>query len=63
MGWESDSWPNGVVGTPDGKKLYLNKWYYDNKGGTWVFDINPDGTLSNMRSSPSGEGMACPWTN
>src|SRR5215204_6092 len=24
MGWESDAWPNGVVGTPDGKKLYVN---------------------------------------
>src|SRR5688572_27676511 len=49
MGWESDSWPNGVVGTPDGRKLYVNKWYYDNKGGTWVFDIKRDGTLTNMR--------------
>jgi len=60
MGWESDSWPNGVVGTPDGKKLYVNKWYYDNKGGTWVFDINPDGTLSNMRKFTDwgGDGMS-----
>ena len=60
MGWESDSWPNGVVGTPDGKKLYVNKWYYDNKGGTWVFDINPDGTLSNMQkfSEWGGDGMS-----
>ncbi len=49
MGWESDSWPNGVVGTPDGKKLYVNKWSSDNKGGTWVFDIKRDGTLANMR--------------
>jgi gluconolactonase len=60
MGWESDSWPNGVVGTPDGKKLYVNKWYYDNKGGTWVFDINRDGTLSNMRKFTDwgGDGMS-----
>ena len=60
MGWESDSWPNGVVGTPDGKKLYVNKWYYDNKGGTWVFDINADGTLSNMRKFTEwgGDGMS-----
>jgi gluconolactonase len=60
MGWESDSWPNGVVGTPDGKKLYVNKWYYDNKGGTWVFDINPDGTLSNMKmfTEWGGDGMS-----
>jgi gluconolactonase len=49
MGWESDAWPNGVVGTPDGKKLYVNKWAGDNKGGTWVFNIKRDGTLSNMR--------------
>jgi len=60
LGWEPDSWPNGVVGTPDGKKLYINKWYYDNKGGTWVFDINRDGTLSHMRkfSEWGGDGMS-----
>jgi len=60
MGWESDSWPNGVVGTPDGRKLYVNKWYYDNKGGTWVFDIKRDGTLSHMRkfSDWGGDGMS-----
>jgi gluconolactonase len=60
LGWESDSWPNGVVGTPDGKKLYVNKWAGDNKGGTWVFDINPDGTLSNMRKFTDwgGDGMS-----
>jgi gluconolactonase len=60
MGWESDAWPNGVVGTPDGKKLYVNKWYYDNKGGTWVFDIKRDGTLKGMRkfSDWGGDGMS-----
>jgi len=60
MGWESDSWPNGVVGTPDGKKLYVNKWYYDNKGGTWVFDVKRDGSLTNMRkfSEWGGDGMS-----
>ena len=60
MGWDADSWPNGVVGTPDGKKLYVNKWYYNNKGGTWVFDINPDGTLSNMQKFTEwgGDGMS-----
>ena len=60
LGWESDSWPNGVVGTPDGKKLYVNKWYYDNKGGTWVFDIKRDGTLTNMRKFTDwgGDGMS-----
>jgi len=60
LGWDADAWPNGVVGTPDGKKLYVNKWFYDNKGGTWVFDINPDGTLSNMQkfSEWGGDGMS-----
>jgi len=60
MGWDSNSWPNGVVGTPDGKKLYVNKWNYDNKGGTWVFDINSDGSLSNMRKFTEwgGDGMS-----
>jgi len=60
LGWESDSWPNGVVGTPDGKKLYVNKWAGDNHGGTWVFDIKRDGTLRNMRkfSDWGGDGMS-----
>ena len=66
MGWEADAWPNGVVGTPDGRKLYVNKWYYDNKGGTWVFDIKRDGTLTNMRkfSDWGGDGMSMDeWGN
>lgn len=60
LGWESDSWPNGVVGTPDGKKLYVNKWAGDNHGGTWVFDIKRDGTLANMRKFTDwgGDGMS-----
>jgi gluconolactonase len=60
LGWESDSWPNGVVGTPDGKKLYVNKWYYENVGGTWVFDIKRDGTLTKMRKLTEwgGDGMS-----
>ena len=59
-GWDADSWPNGVVGTPDGKKLYVNKWAGDNMGGTWVFDINADGTLSNMEKfvDMGGDGMS-----
>jgi gluconolactonase len=58
--WDADSWPNGVVGTPDGKKLYVNKWQGDNMGGTWVFDINSDGTLSNMKKfiDMGGDGMS-----
>jgi len=35
--------PNGIVGTPDGKKLYVAD-IWANK--TWVFNIMPDGTLS-----------------
>jgi gluconolactonase len=60
LGWESDAWPNGVVGTPDGKKLYVNKWAGDNHGGTWVFDIKRDGTLTNMRmfTDWGGDGMS-----
>lgn len=59
-GWDADSWPNGVVGTPDGRKLYVNKWAGDNLGGTWVFDINPDGSLSNMKKfiEMGGDGMS-----
>lgn len=61
MGWDADGWPNGVVGTPDGKKLYVNKWAPDiNTAGTWVFDIKPNGTLVNMRrfTDMGGDGMS-----
>ena len=38
--------PNGIVGTPDGRSLYVA----DIRGNkTWSFSINPDGTLSNKR--------------
>lgn len=47
-GWNADIWPNGITGTPDGKKLYVNNWTYDGTGKIWSFDINRDGTLSNM---------------
>lgn len=60
-GWDADSWPNGVVGTPDGKKLYVNKWAPDiNTAGTWVFDIKPNGTLTNMQKfvDMGGDGMS-----
>jgi gluconolactonase len=61
MGWDSDGWPNGIVGTPDGRKLYVNKWAPDiNTAGTWVFDINPNGRLSNMKKfvDMGGDGMS-----
>jgi len=53
-GWNADIWPNGVVGTPDGKKLFVNNWTGDATGRLWSFDINADGTLSNMRTLVSG---------
>jgi len=49
-GWNADVWPNGVTGTPDGKRLYVNNWTYDGTGKIRYFDINADGTLSNMRT-------------
>ena len=36
--------PNGIIGTPDGKNLYVAD-IGDNK--TYRYDINPDGSLSN----------------
>ena len=38
--------PNGIIGTPDGKKLYVAD-IGDNK--TYVYDIQPDGTLANRQ--------------
>ena len=38
--------PNGIVGSPDGKKLYVAD-IGDSK--TYVYDIQPDGTLSNKK--------------
>ena len=38
--------PNGIIGTPDGRKLYVA----DIRGGkTYVYDTNKDGTLSNRK--------------
>jgi len=54
-GWDAANiWPNGVVGSPDGKKLYVNHWTGDATGHIWAFDINADGTLSNMTTLVSG---------
>jgi len=38
--------PNGIIGTPDGKLLYIAD-IGDNK--TYVYTINPDGTLSDKK--------------
>ncbi|MEP6750306.1 MAG: SMP-30/gluconolactonase/LRE family protein [Bacteroidota bacterium] len=67
-GWNADSWPNGVVGTPDGKKLYVNQWSSNGTGGIWVFDIKSDGKLFNMRTFVAGlnfcDGMSMDeWGN
>ena len=48
--------PNGVVGTPDGKLLYVAD-HGANK--TYVYAINPDGTLSDKRlfAAEGSDGM------
>jgi gluconolactonase len=38
--------PNGIIGTPDGKKLYVAD-IGDNK--TYVYDIRPNGSLANRK--------------
>ncbi|MDR0794963.1 MAG: SMP-30/gluconolactonase/LRE family protein [Tannerella sp.] len=48
--------PNGIIGTPDGKKLYVAD-IGDRK--TYVYDIRPDGSLSNKQlfCSMGSDGM------
>ena len=52
---EDMGYPNGITGSPDGKKLYVGKWPAE----TYVFDINWDGSLSNKKlfSAMGGDGM------
>ncbi|MGA2034552.1 MAG: SMP-30/gluconolactonase/LRE family protein [Thermoguttaceae bacterium] len=38
--------PNGIIGTPDGKTLYVSDI---GAGRTFAYDIRPDGTLANKR--------------
>ena len=38
--------PNGIIGTPDGKVLYVADYL---AGKTYAYDINPDGELTNKR--------------
>ena len=48
--------PNGIIGTPDGKTLYVS----DIRGGkTFAYDIKADGTLGNKRlfCSLGSDGM------
>lgn len=48
--------PNGIIGTPDGKILYVGSTGGD---GTHAYDIQPDGTLTNKRlfCSTGSDGM------
>lgn len=48
--------PNGIIGTPDGKKLYVANIGADK---TYVYDIQNDGTLANKRlfCSMGSDGM------
>ena len=39
--------PNGITGTPDGKRLYVSDI---DAGATWRYDIQPDGTLTHKTS-------------
>ena len=48
--------PNGLIGTPDGKTLYVSDI---NDGKIWKYEIQPDGTLTNKTFfAPEGsDGM------
>jgi gluconolactonase len=48
--------PNGLIGTPDGKILYVASY---GGSGTHAYDIQPDGTLTNKRlfCSMASDGM------
>lgn len=48
--------PNGLIGTPDGKTLYVSDI---NDGKIWKYDIQPDGSLANKTFfAPEGsDGM------
>ncbi len=48
--------PNGIIGTPDGKTLYVTDHGSDK---TFKYSINPDGTLSNKElfAPESSDGM------
>lgn len=48
--------PNGLIGTPDGKRLYVAD---HGAGMTYVYAVNPDGTLSDKRlfAEQGSDGM------
>ncbi|MCE5252510.1 SMP-30/gluconolactonase/LRE family protein [bacterium] len=49
--------PNGIIGTPDGKLVYVSDW---NEKKTYVYTVNKDGSLSGKRLfAPEGDdGLA-----
>ncbi|MFC1508327.1 SMP-30/gluconolactonase/LRE family protein [Candidatus Omnitrophota bacterium] len=49
--------PNGIIGTPDGKQVFVSDW---NEKKTYVYTVNPDGTLSGKKLfAPEGDdGLA-----
>lgn len=52
--------PNGLAFSPDGKRLYVDD---DAKRNIWVYDVAPDGSLSNGRvfgEEPGGKGEGVP---
>lgn len=54
--------PNGIIGTPDGKTLYVGD---NGEGKMWRYSINPDGTLSNKElfCESASDGMAMDENN
>ncbi|MCJ7645226.1 MAG: SMP-30/gluconolactonase/LRE family protein [Candidatus Aminicenantes bacterium] len=50
------SQPNGIIGTPDGKKLFVSDI---GAGKTYAYDIQPDGTLTKkfLRCELGSDGM------
>lgn len=48
--------PNGIIGTPDGKRLFIADI---RAGKTWAYDIQPDGSLTNktLRCELGSDGM------
>ena len=48
--------PNGIVGTPDGKRLFVSDIRAKE---TWAYDIQPDGSLTNkmLRCALGSDGM------
>jgi gluconolactonase len=50
--------PNGLCFSPDGRRFYVDDCEL---GDIWVYDVQPDGTLSGGRMLRQGVGVPCPW--